>query len=160
MTYTTISGRLSELATRVITSSRLIALVMIVTFTSVAMQPAHAQSADTWKSIAIIGGATAAGAYLGHKVGGSTGAYVGAAVGASAGYAIDRRRRQNENYNSDYPYGGSGYYGDNGGYYGNDHPYSGNGGYYGDSRNAYPYPPGYQSNSHYVSDQRQVPHRR
>ncbi len=146
---------ISELLTK---SSRLVALLLVATFTSV--MPARAQSADTWKSIAIIEGSTAAGAYIGYKVGGSRGAYVGAAVGASAGYAIDRRRRQNENYNSDYPYGNGGYYGDNGGYYGNDYPYSGNGGSYGDSRNTYPYPSGYQSNSYYVNDQRQVPRRR
>ena len=125
----------------------MVALLLVATLTSV--MPARAQSADTWKSIAIIEGSTAAGAYIGYKVGGSRGAYVGAAVGASAGYAIDMRRRPNEND-----------YGDNGGYYGNDYPYSGNGGYYGDSRNTYPYPPGYQSNSYYVNDQRQVPHRR
>jgi hypothetical protein len=158
MTHASISELRTKLSTRAIKSSRLVALLLVATFTSV--MPARAQSADTWKSIAIIGGSTAAGAYIGHKVGGSTGAYVGAAVGASAGYAIDRRRRQNENYNSDYPYGDGGYYGDNGGYYGNDYPYSGNGGYYGDSRNTYPYPSGYQSNSYYVNDQRQVPRRR
>src|ERR1700744_2403947 len=83
-------------------------LLLAGIFTSVV--PARAQSSDTWKSVAIIGGSTAAGAYIGHKVAGTTGAYVGAAVGASAGYAIDRRRRQNETYNADYPYG------DNGGY--------------------------------------------
>ena len=153
MTHASISQLLTKLSTRAIKSSRLVALLLVATFASV--MPARAQSADTWKSIAIIGGSTAAGAYIGHKVGGSTGAYVGAAVGASAGYAIDRRRRQNENYNSDYPYGDGGYYGNNGGYYGND---SGNGGYYGDSGNAYPYPSGNQNNSDY--GQRQVPRRR
>jgi hypothetical protein len=178
MTHASISELLTKLSARAIKSGRLAALLLVATFTSV--MPARAQSADTWKSIAIIGGSTAAGAYIGHKIGGSTGAYVGAAVGASAGYAIDRRRRQNENYNSDYPYGdggyygdnggyygnnypyrgNGGYYGDNGGYYGNNYPYSGNGGYYGNSRNNYPYPPGYQSNSYYVNDQRQVPRRR
>ena len=158
MTHAIISELLRKLSTRAIKGSRLVALLLVATFTSV--MPARAQSADTWKSIAIIGGSTAAGAYIGHKVGGSRGAYVGAAVGASAGYAIDRRRRQNENYNRAYPNGDGGYYGDNGGYYGNDYPYSGNGGYYGDSRNPYPYPSGYQSNSDYENDQRQVPCRR
>jgi hypothetical protein len=155
MTHASISQLLTKVSTRAIKCSRLVALLLVMTFTSV--MPARAQSADTWKSIAIIGGSTAAGAYIGHKVGGSRGAYVGAAVGASAGYAIDRRRRQNESYNNDNPYGDGGYYGDNGGYYGNDYPYSGNGGYYGDSRNTYPYPSGYQSNSYYENDQRQVP---
>ena len=122
----------------------MVALLLVATFMSVT--PARAQSADTWKSIAIIEGSTAAGAFVGYKVGGSRGTYVGAAVGASAGYAIDMRRRQNENY-----------YSDNGGHYGNDDPYSGNGGYYGDSRNTYPHPSGYQSN---INDQRQVPRRR
>ena len=139
-------------------SSRLVALLLVATFASV--MPAQAQNADAWKSVAIIGGSTAAGAYIGHKVGGSSGAYVGAAVGASAGYAIDRRRRQNQNYNSGYPYGNGGYSGNNGGYYGNGLPYSGNGGYYGNSSNTNPYPSGYQSNSNYVNDQRQVPRQR
>src|SRR5437868_12453909 len=122
MTYTSISERLTKLASRVIKNSRFVALAMVAIFTFVAMQPAQAQSADTWKSIAIIGGSTAAGAYIGHKVGGSTGTFVGAAVGASAGYAIDKRRRANEYYNQ---------YGDNG-YYGTGAPYSGDdGGYYG-----------------------------
>ena len=119
MTYTRISGSLSELLTRVITSSRLLALTMIVIFASLAVQPAHAQSADTWKSIAIIGGSTAAGAYIGHKVAGRTGALIGAGVGASAGYAIDRHRRANE-YNNQSAYGDSGYYGPSTGYYGYD----------------------------------------
>jgi hypothetical protein len=109
------------------------------------MQPAQAQSSDTWKSIAIIGGSTAAGAYIGHKVAGRTGAVVGAGVGASVGYSIDRRRRANEYYNQ---------YGDNG-YYGND-PYYGNGGYYpgpysGPSNGPYDpygYPSGFPSNGY------------
>jgi hypothetical protein len=113
-------------------------VLLVATFTYVI--PASAQSADTWKSIAIIGGSTAAGAYIGHKVAGTTGAYVGGAVGAAAGYAIDRHRRQNENYNSDYPYDGSGYYGDNAPYPSNVYPDSGNGGYYPDSNGGY-YPP-------------------
>ena len=118
MTYTSITGSLSELATRVITRSRLIALAMIVTFTSVAMQSAHAQSADAWKSVAIIGGSTAAGAYIGHKIAGPTGAWIGAGIGASTGYVIDSRRRANEYYNQA-AYGDTGYYDPNGGYYGN-----------------------------------------
>jgi hypothetical protein len=109
------------------------------------MQPAQAQSSDTWKSIAIIGGSTAAGAYIGHKMAGRTGAMVGAGVGASVGYAIDRRRRSNEYYDQ---------YGDNG-YYGND-PYYGNGGYYGGTDNGpyngsydpYGYPSGFKGNSY------------
>ena len=158
MTHASISELQTQFSTRAIKSSRLVAFLLIMTFTFV--MPAQAQSADTWKSIAIIGGSTAAGVYIGHKVGGRTGAYVGAAVGATAGYAIDRRRRQDENYNSDYPYSNGGYYGDNGGYYGNNDPNSGNGAYYGDSRNTYPYPSGYQSNSYYVNGQRQVLRRR
>src|SRR5512132_2001216 len=106
MTYT----RLSDFAARTITRSRLIALAMLVIFTAVAMQPAQAQSSDTWKSVAIIGGSTAAGAYIGHKIAGSTGAYIGAGIGATAGYAIDRRRRQNQVYDQ-------GYYDPNQGYY-------------------------------------------
>jgi hypothetical protein len=126
------------------------ALLLVAAFTSV--MPAHAQSADTWKSIAIIGGSTAAGAYIGHKVAGRSGAYVGAAVGASAGYAIDRRRRQNQNYD--------GYYGDNGGSYGNGYPYPGNGGYYGDSGSAYPYTSGDQRTTNYLNENRQANRRR
>ena len=143
MTYTRIPGRLSELATRVITSSRLVALAMIVTFTLVAIQPAHAQSNDTWKSVAIIGGATAAGAYVGHKVAGPTGTWIGAGIGAAAGYAVDRRRRANQYYNQS---GYSGYYGPSGGYYGNGDPnggYYGNSGYYGG-----PYGGQYQGNNY------------
>jgi hypothetical protein len=151
MTHASISELLTNLSTRTIKSSRLVALLLVAAFASV--MPAQAQNADAWKSVAIIGGSTAAGAYIGNKVGGSRGAYVGAAVGASAGYAIDRRWRQNQNYNSNYPSG-------NGGYYGNGLPYSGNGGYYGDSNNTNPYPSGYQSNSNYVNGQRQVPRQR
>ncbi|MGZ4838750.1 MAG: hypothetical protein ACXVZR_09390 [Terriglobales bacterium] len=124
MTHSRIAGSVPELATRVITSSRLIALAMIISLMLVATQPAHAQSSDTWKSVAIIGGSTAAGTYIGHKVGGATGAWIGAGVGASAGYAIDRRRRANEYYNQS----ANGYYDPNG-YYGNG-GYNGNGGYY------------------------------
>ena len=145
MTHTRVSELLAKLVARVIKSSRLVALALVAAFTSVAMQPAQAQSSDTWKSIAIIGGSTAAGAYIGHKMAGRTGAVVGAGVGASVGYSIDRRRRANE-YNNQY--------GDNG-YYGND-PYYGNSGYYGGPDNGpysgpydpYGYPSGYQSNSY------------
>src|SRR5579872_1491954 len=133
MTYTRVSETFAKLARRAIKSSRLVALAMVATFTSIAMQPAQAQSADTWKSVAIIGGSTAAGAYIGHRVAGRTGALVGAGVGASAGYAIDRRRRANEYYNQ---YGDNGYYGNNGGYYGN--------GYNDGSQ----YPSGFQSNNY------------
>src|SRR5512140_633070 len=122
MTHTRIYGSLSGLAARLFTTSRLIALTMVVVFTAVAMQPAQAQSSDTWKSVAIIGGSTAAGAYIGHKIAGSTGAYIGAGIGATAGYAIDRRRRQNEAHNQGYyPDNGSntGYYDPNAGYYPN-----------------------------------------
>lgn len=157
MTCAIISESLSKLFTGAIKRRRLVAVLLAATFTSVL--PAGAQSADTWKSVAIIGGSTAAGAYIGHKVAGTTGAYVGAAVGASAGYAIDRHRRQNENYNGDYPYADNGnypdnggYYGDNGsnypdngGYYGGNYPNSGDGGYYGNSGNTYPDPSGYSN---------------
>lgn len=144
MTHIRVSELLAKLAARVIKSSRLVALALVAAFMSVAMQPAQAQSSDTWKSIAIIGGSTAAGAYIGHKMAGRTGAVVGAGVGASVGYSIDRRRRANE-YNQ---------YGDNG-YYGND-PYYGNSGYYGGPDNGpysgpydpYGYPSGDQSNSY------------
>ncbi len=142
MTYTRISG---SLLTRVFTSSRVITLAMIVAFMSVAMQPAHAQSGDTWKSVAIIGGSTIAGAYVGHKVAGRTGAWIGAGVGASAGYAIDRRRRANEYYRQSAGYydPNAGYYPD-GGYYGG--PYNG-GPYYGGG----PYPGGLQYQNNYYA---------
>jgi hypothetical protein len=146
MTNTRISETLTRFVTRAIKSTRLLTLAMVTTFTSLAIQPAaQAQSSDTWKSLAIIGGSTIAGAYVGHKVGGSGGAWVGAAVGASTGYAIDRRRRAN-----DYNQYGDGYYGNNDPYYGNNDPYYGNGGYNGGSYNggAYPYQSGYQSNTY------------
>jgi len=136
MTFTSISEFLRTLPGRALKSSPLIALLLLATLTSAV--PARAQSGDTWKSVAIIGGSTAAGALIGHKIGGRTGAYVGAAAGAAAGYAIDRRRRQNVDYNN-------GYYGDNGGYYGNNDPYYGNGGYYG---NGYPAANGYPGNGY------------
>jgi hypothetical protein len=144
MTYASISELVKKLSTRAIKSSPLIALLLVAMFASA--KPAQAQNGDTWKSIAIIGGSTAAGAYIGHKVAGSTGAYVGAAAGAAAGYAIDRHRRQNE-YNN-------GYYGDNGGYYGNNSPYS-NGGYYGNGPNGYPYASNYEGNNYSANDRHQ-----
>ena len=144
MINTRLSERFTKAVIRVITGSRFIAIAVIAIFTSVAMQPAQAQSADTWKSIAIIGGSTAAGAYIGHKVAGRTGAVIGAGVGASAGYAIDRRRRANEYYNQ-YANGDGGYYGNDGGYYGN-------GGYNGGPYDGYP--SGYQSNNYYANDNR------
>jgi len=156
MTRSSISELLTELFAKGIKDGRLVALLLIGMVASV--MPAHAQSNDAWKSVAIIGGSTAAGAYVGHKIGGSTGAYIGAAVGASAGYAIDRRRRQNEGYNSDYSYGNGGY-GDNGGYYGNNDPNTGDGGYYGGSGNSYPNSR-YPNSSNYVNDNRQVYRRR
>ena len=138
MTHTRITQTFKKVAVRVIKPSRVMALAIIAAFATVAMQPAQAQSSDTWKSVAIIGGSTAAGAYIGHKIGGSTGALVGAGVGATVGYQIDRRRRQNNYYNE---------YGDNNGYYGND-PY-GNGGYSGGPYDGgYPYPSGFQSNNY------------
>jgi hypothetical protein len=156
MTYTNVLEKLTQLATRVLRTSRLVALAIVAMFTSMAMQPAQAQTADTWKSVAIIGGSTAAGAYIGHKVAGPTGALVGAGVGASAGYAIDRRRRANEYYNQS-AYDPAGYYGNNDPYYGNNGGYYGNGGgYYGNGGNyggpydggGYPYPSGYQSSNY------------
>ena len=92
MTYTSISERFTKLAARAIKSSRFIALAIIAAVTLGAMQPAQAQSSDTWKSIAIIGGSTAAGAYIGHKVGGSTGTWVGAAAGVHQVRVLARGR--------------------------------------------------------------------
>ncbi len=117
--------------------SALIALLMLVAFIPLASPPAQAQTTDTLKSIAIIGGSTAAGAYIGHKIGGTTGTWIGAGVGATAGYAIDRHRRATE-YNNQYGYSSPGPYDPNGGYYGNG-PYS-NGGYYGGPYAGAPYP--------------------
>ena len=151
--HNSICGLLSGLVGRVFTGSRLIALGIIVVLTSVAMQPAQAQiqnSSDTWKSVAIIGGSTAAGAYIGHKIGGSTGAYIGAGVGAATGYAIDRRRRQNQVYNQGAYDPNAGYYPDtNAGYYPDP-----NGGYYPNSggpydASAYPPPPPYYPGNYY-----------
>ena len=145
MTYTRVSEIVSNVAFRAIKKVRLVAFAILAIVTCVSLQPAQAQSSDTWKSIAIIGGSTAAGAYVGHKMAGRTGAVVGAGVGASVGYSIDRRRRANE-YNNQY--------GDNG-YYGND-PYYGNSGNYGGPYDGtysgqydpYGYPSGYQGNSY------------
>jgi len=150
MTQAGMFESVTKVSNAAIRRGRLVALLLVATFASV--MPARAQSSDTWKSVAIIGGTTAAGAYIGHKVAGRTGTYVGAAAGAAAGYAIDRRRRQNASYNNDYGYGNGGQYPDNGGYYGNDNPYPDNGGYYSDSRNSYPSPSNYQSNSDYRND--------
>lgn len=146
MTYNGLARRISGLASRLITTTRLVALALLVVFTAVAVQPAHAQSSDTWKSVAIIGGSTAAGAYIGHKIAGPTGTWIGAGIGATAGYAIDRRRRANESYNQ-YPYGdNTGYYDPNSGYYGNG-PY--NGGPYDSSAypGSYPYQNNYSGNA-------------
>jgi len=150
MTVTSISGVVTKLPGRALKSCPLMVLLLIAALASAV--PARAQSNDTWKSVAIIGGSTAAGAYIGHRIGGSTGAYVGAATGAAAGYAIDRRRRQSE-YNNGY-YGNNGPYGDNGGSYGNNGPYNGNGGYYGGSNNGYPPPSGYPGNGYFVNSRR------
>jgi len=142
MTYTRLPERVRKLAARAITSTHCVALAILATFTLLAMRPAQAQSADTWKSVAIIGGSTAAGAYVGHRVAGPTGALMGAGVGASVGYAIDSRRRANQ-YNNQYAYG-------DGGYNGTDGPYHGNGEYNaGPYASAYPYPSGYQSDNNY-----------
>ena len=152
MSYTRLGEGLFRYFTSVLKRSRFLALALVATFTAVAMQPAQAQSADRWKSIAIIGGSTAVGAYVGHKVAGGTGALIGAGVGASTGYAIDKRRRDNQYYN-EYAYddGGNGYYGNNGGYNGNS-GYSNDGGYYRNSGNNGQYDngaysSGYQNNN-------------
>lgn len=163
-----ITERLARLASKAAKSTKFWALAVVTAFTLVAMQPAQAQSSDTWKSVAIIGGSTAAGAIIGHKMGGRTGALVGAAVGGSAGYAIDKRRRQNQydryaygdnGYYGNYdPYAGNdgGYYGDNGGYYGSNGGYYGNGGYNGGpyDQGGYAYPAGYQSNNYPAQNNR------
>ena len=122
------------------TTTRLVALTMAVAFTLMAMPAAQAQSSDTWKSVAIIGGSTAAGAYIGHKIAGPTGTWIGAGVGATAGYAIDRRRRENQYRDQ------SSYYDPNSGYGGS---YE-NGGYYGGPNDGAYYrgAPQYQSDSY------------
>jgi len=161
MTYSRIFEATKMLVSRGIKSGRLLALVIATTFASLAIGPAaQAQSSDTWKSVAIIGGSTVVGAYVGHKVAGPTGAWIGAAAGASTGYAIDRRRRANE-YNQygydDGSYGNGGYYGNDGPGYGN----GGNGGYNGGPNDGgpYPYPAGYQSNNFSGSSNRCSRHR-
>lgn len=154
MTYARVFGLLTKLASRAIRSSRFVALAMVATFTSVAIQPVHAQIADTWKSIAIIGGSTAAGAYIGHKVAGPTGALVGAGVGASAGYAIDTYRRRNEYYNDQYAYGDGGYYTNSSGYYGNNGGYYGDGGYYSGAYDDGAYRSGYLTNNYHGNSNR------
>ncbi len=122
------------LSSNVIKANHVIVAALVLTLALITAHPAQAQTGDTWKSIAIIGGSTAAGAIIGHKIGGATGAYVGAAAGAATGYAIDRHRRNNEYnngyYNSGYYPDNGGYYPSNGGYYGNGSPYPSNGGYY------------------------------
>lgn len=152
MTHIGFPNELKKLVIHAIERSRFVALAILATFTLAAMQPAHAQSSDTWKSVAIIGGSTAAGAIIGHKIGGSTGAVVGAGVGATVGYSIDRRRRQNE-YNQ-YGYNDGGYYPNDGGYYPSDSGYYGgygNGGPYDGS--GYPYPSGFRSNNYRRTNQ-------
>ena len=143
MTCHGICKGLMNLSVNALKGSPLVALVLGGMLMAVA--PAQAQNGDAWKSAAIIGGSTAAGAIVGYKIAGSRGAYVGAAVGGTAGYAIDQRRRANE-YNN-------GYYGDNGGNYGNNYPANGNGGYDGGSGGTYPYSANYRSsNSSYATD--------
>lgn len=142
MTSSSISVSFRKLCASAFKASVLLAFLIAALASA---QPAQAQSSDTWKSVAIIGGSTAAGAYIGHKIGGDRGAYIGAAAGAATGYAIDRHRRQAE-YNNGYYGNNSGYYGNNdpngnGGYYGNNYPPD-NGGYYGGPA---PYPDGYRS---------------
>lgn len=120
----------------------LLAALMVAMFASA--KPAHAQNpGDTWKSVAIIGGSTAAGAYIGHRIAGTTGTFIGAAAGATAGYAVDRWRRNNE-YNNNYYGQNGGYYGNNGPYYGGNYPSNGNGGYYG---GPYGFQSGYRNNA-------------
>ena len=139
-----------EAAGRATRNSGFVALAVVATFMLVAMQPAQAQSADTWKSVAIIGGSTAGGAYVGHRIAGPIGGVVGAGVGASAGYAIDRYRRNREYYNNQYAYENGGYP-DNGGYYGNGREYPGNGGYPGGVYDGGAYRPGYLNSSYRYS---------
>jgi hypothetical protein len=148
----TVSKLAKRFVSGVMRRGYLVAIVVAATFVSAA--PAQAQVSDAWKSAAIIGGSTAAGAYLGHKIAGSSGAYVGAAAGAAAGYAIDQRRRQNE-YNDGYSSDGP--YGDNGGSYGNDDQSSRSGrsnrGAYPDS-SQYPDSSGYPDPNYYTETSR------
>jgi len=141
MTYTRLFERLPRLASRAVRSSGFVALAIAATIL-LGIEPARAQTADTWKSVAIIGGSTAAGAYIGHKVAGPMGTLVGAGLGASAGYAIDQYRRQNQ-YNQ-YGYGGQG---GGQGYY-NNGSYPGNSGYYGGGYEDTAYRPGYPPGSY------------
>ena len=167
MTYTRLAEGIGKLVSLLGRNPRLVALAVAASFITLAIQPAQAQSSDYWKSAAIIGGSTAAGAYIGHKLAGPTGTMVGAGMGAAVGYAIDSRRRAGAynaygdgNYgpNAQYgPYGGNPPYGGpysgpsdpNAGPYGNgpygNAPYGnapyGNGPYGG----AYPYTPDFQS---------------
>lgn len=110
-------------------------------------QPSQAQTADYWKSAAIIGGSTAVGAYVGHKIAGTPGTVIGAGIGASAGYAIDARRRRNSSYNNEaYAYGDqSGY----GAPYGPNGPYDPNAGYNGPYSGSSQYPGPYGPNGGY-----------
>ena len=128
-----ISGIAGSVVARLAGKSHVMALALIISVMSLAVgtQSAHAQTTgDTWKSVAIIGGSSAAGAYIGHKIGGRTGTVIGAAGGAAVGYAIDKRRRDNQ-YNNQYGYApGPGPYDPNAGYYPNDGGYYGNGGGY------------------------------
>ncbi len=150
MSITWNSESLLERTARAMARPRLIAVALVMAFMAVAMQPAQAQSSDTWKSVAIIGGSTAAGAYVGHKIAGPTGAWIGAGVGATAGYAIDKKRRDNQYNQYGYNNGPNGYYGEsgpydanagyypnNGGYYPNNGGYGNSGGYYGGSNGNY-----------------------
>ncbi|HKD91220.1 MAG TPA: hypothetical protein VKB56_04930 [Terriglobales bacterium] len=163
MTYTRLTEGLGKLVALLGRNPRLVALALAAGFMTLAIQPAQAQSSDYWKSAAIIGGSTAAGAYIGHKVAGPTGTMIGAGMGAAVGYAIDSRRRAGA-YNSygDGSYGPSGQYGPyggnapyggpyngpsdpNAGPYGNG-PYGGNVPYgNGPYGSAYPYPPDFQN---------------
>jgi len=144
----------TKVASRAIKSGRFVALAMAATITLVATQPAQGQSADTWKSVAIIGGSTAAGAYVGHKVAGPMGGVVGAGLGASAGYAIDRYRRRNEYYNNQYAYGDGPYDTNTSGYYGNNGGYYAGGGYYRAAYDDGAYRSGYLTNNYHGNSDR------
>ena len=165
MTYTSISERFTKLAARAIKSSRFIALAIIAAVTLGAMQPAQAQSSDTWKIFPMrrAGVVIAIGrpSFRSSCCISAESTFCDYRVAAlrrnAAGYAIDKRRRQGEYYNQ-YGYNGYGdgapYYGDNGGYYGNggNGGYDGNGGYNGPYDNGgYPYPSGFQSNKRHSS---------
>ena len=164
MTYTRLKEGLGKLVALLGRNPRLVALAVAASFMTLAIQPAQAQSSDYWKSAAIIGGSTAAGAYIGHKLAGPTGTMIGAGMGAAVGYAVDSRRRAGAynaygdgNYgpNAQYgPYGGNAPYGGpyngpsgpNAGPYGNGGPYGGNAPYgNGPYGGAYPYTPDLQN---------------